>query len=161
MKTPVLLTIACNVLLGLTSYGQTVPATSAAGPGPLFPKGERAPEANFTGPVYVHTLVKNDPTFTCVSSSVQFEPGARSNWHQHPAGQILLVTDGVGYYQEKGQPIRLLRKGDVIQAQPGVEHWHGASPTQALTHIALNVNTEKGIVTWLQPVTDKEYNSYK
>jgi quercetin dioxygenase-like cupin family protein len=71
------------------------------------------------------------------------------------------VTDGLGYYQEKGQPIRLLRKGEVVQAQPGVEHWHGASPQQGMTHISLNVNTEKGIVDWGRAVTDQEYASYK
>lgn len=72
-----------------------------------------------------------------------------------------MITDGLGYYQEEGQPVRLLRKGEVIKAQPGVKHWHGASPKQSMTHIALNVNTEKGVVTWLQPVTDQEYNSYR
>jgi quercetin dioxygenase-like cupin family protein len=71
------------------------------------------------------------------------------------------VTEGVGYYQEKGQPIRRLRKGEVVQTQPGVEHWHGASPQQGMTHISLNVNTEKGIVDWGRAVTDQEYASYK
>ena len=135
-------------------------SSKPAAQGP-FPKGERAPAANFTGVVYVSLLVKDDPTFNCVSGNVTFEPGARSNWHTHPDGQILLVTDGLGYYQEKGQPIRLLHPGDVIKAQPGVLHWHGASPKQGMTHISLNVNTEKGIVTWLQPVSDQEYNSFK
>jgi len=150
------------LLLGFISKPQNPHNTSAAAPqNPVFPKGERAPAANFTGTVYVYPLVKDDATFNCTSSSVTFEPGARSNWHTHPAGQILMVTDGTGYYQEAGQPVRLLHKGDVVQAQPGVKHWHGASPKQALTHIALNVNTEKGVVTWLQPVTDAEYRSYK
>jgi quercetin dioxygenase-like cupin family protein len=135
-------------------------SSKPAAQGP-FPKGERAPAAYFTGVVYVSPLVKDDPTFTTVSSNVTFAPGARSHWHTHAAGQILLVTDGVGYYQEKGQPIRLLRKGEVVQAQPGVEHWHGASPKQGMTHISLNVNTEKGIVDWGRPVTDQEYNSFK
>jgi quercetin dioxygenase-like cupin family protein len=147
---------------GALLVGFTSPQTSAPlqGSGP-FPKGERAPAANFTGTVYMHLLVKDDPAFNCVSGNVTFEPGARSNWHTHAAGQILLITEGVGYYQEKGQPVRLLHKGDVIKALPGVEHWHGASPKQGMTHISLNVNTEKGIVTWLRPVTDQEYNSYR
>lgn len=155
------LTFALALGIGLTSFAQTtppVPARSFSGP---FPKGERAPATNFTGMVYVATLVKNDATFNCASSNVTFTPGARSHWHTHAAGQILLVTDGVGYYQEKGQPIRRLRKGDVVQAQPGVEHWHGASPGQGMTHISLNVNTEKGIVDWGRAVTDQEYASYK
>lgn len=153
---------ALTLLVGFGPGHQT-PAPRPAQqpvPGP-FPTGERAPAANFTGTVYLYPLVKDDATFNCVSGSVTFEPGARSNWHTHPAGQILLVTNGTGYYQEAGQPIRLLHRGDVVRALPGVKHWHGASPKLAMTHIALNVNTEKGIVTWLQPVTDQEYNRYK
>ncbi|MBF9220632.1 (R)-mandelonitrile lyase [Hymenobacter ruricola] len=165
MNLTALLAAAALLAFRLPGQAQTRPkasalATDASTQGPVFPKEERAPAANFTGAVYVHPLVKDNATFNCVSS-VSFEPGARSHWHTHPAGQILLVTDGLGYYQEAGQPVRLLRKGDVIRAQPGVKHWHGASPRQALSHIALNVHTEKGVVTWLQPVTDQEYNSYK
>lgn len=155
------LTTALALGIGLTSFAQTAPIASA---GPLngpFPKGERGPAAWFTGAVYVHTLVKNDDTFNCASSNVTFMPGARSHWHKHAAGQILLVSEGVGYYQEKGQPIRRLRQGEVVQAPPGVEHWHGASPRQGMTHISLNVNTEKGIVDWGRAVTDQEYNSFR
>jgi quercetin dioxygenase-like cupin family protein len=155
------LTLVLALGIGLTSFAQTTPPAPAglfSGP---FPKGSRAPAANFTGVVYVSTLVKDALTFNCASSNVTFTPGARSHWHTHAAGQILLVTEGVGYYQEKGQPIRLLRKGEVVQAQPGVEHWHGASPQQGMTHISLNVNTEKGIVDWGRAVTDQEYASYK
>jgi quercetin dioxygenase-like cupin family protein len=154
-------TTALVLGIGLTSFAQPTPP-APAGPfsGP-FPKGNQAPAANFTGVVYVATLVKDDPTFNCASSNVTFTPGARSHWHTHAAGQILLVTDGLGYYQEKGQPIRLLRKGEVVQAHPGVEHWHGASPKLGMTHISLNVNTEKGVVDWGRAVTDQEYASYK
>ena len=155
------LTTALALGIGLTSFAQTTPKAPTGPLGGPFPKGERAPAATFTGTVYVHTLVKNDSTFNCVSSNVTFSPGARSHWHKHAAGQILLVTEGVGYYQEKDQPIRLLRKGEVVQAQPGVEHWHGASPKQGMTHIALNLNTEKGIVDWGRAVTDQEYNRFK
>jgi hypothetical protein len=106
------LTFVLALGIGLISFAQTTPP-APAGPfsGP-FPKGSRAPAANFTGVVYVATLVKNDDTFNCASSNVTFTPGARSHWHTHAAGQILLVTEGVGYYQEKGQPIRRLRKGE-------------------------------------------------
>jgi quercetin dioxygenase-like cupin family protein len=166
MKRTFLTIATLAVGLGLLAHAQTSPPALAAGKsaaakGFIFPKGERGPATNFTGVVYVHPLVKDDATFTCVSSSVSFSPGARSNWHTHPAGQILMITDGVGYYQEEGQPIRRLRKGEVVQAQPGVNHWHGASPKQGMTHIALNVNTEKGIVKWGRPVTDQEYSSGK
>ena len=127
----------------------------------IFPKGERAPDDYFAGIVWIKMLVPNDPTLNCQMANVVFEPGARNNWHIHPGGQILIVTDGIGYYQEKAKPIQLIRKGDVINIPPDVEHWHGASHDSKFTHIAVNLNTQKGIVVWLERVTDKEYNSYK
>ncbi|RSK46375.1 (R)-mandelonitrile lyase [Hymenobacter perfusus] len=166
MKKNILTAAALAALVGLAGCSQPAPpaateavATPAAGA--VFPQGDRAPAENFTGTVYLHPLVKEDSVFNCVSGSVTFTPGARSNWHTHPDGQILMIINGLGYYQEKGQPVRLLREGEVVQCQPGVEHWHGASPKQAMTHISLNVNTEKGIINWLKPVTDQEYNAYK
>ncbi|SRR5258706_9500642 len=127
----------------------------------IFPKGEKASPDYFTGTAWVKILVQDDSTFSCSIGNVTFEPGARNNWHTHPGGQILIVTDGTGYYQEKGESIQLLRKGDVIKILPNVEHWHGASPGSELTHIAISTNTQKGIVEWLQRVTDEEYNSFK
>jgi len=123
----------------------------------IFPKGEKATQ-NFTGNAWVKTLVANDDTLTTIISNVEFEAGARNYWHTHPAGQVLICTAGTGFYQEKGKPIQTLHAGDVVKIQPGTEHWHGASPTSSFTHIAINVNTEKGVVNWLKPVTDEEYN---
>ena len=74
-------------------------------------------------------------------------------------GQILLVTDGTGYYQEKGKPAQLLNKGDIVKVPPDTEHWHGAAPDKELIHIAISLSTDKGSVVWLQPVTDEEYNN--
>ena len=127
----------------------------------IFPKGERAPADYFIGTVWVKMLLPNDPALNCQMANVVFEPGARNNWHTHPGGQILIVTDGIGYYQEKGKPIQLIQKGDVISISPGVEHWHGASHDSEFTHIAVNPNTQKGIVLWLERVTDEEYNNFK
>jgi quercetin dioxygenase-like cupin family protein len=127
----------------------------------IFPKGERAPVDYFTGTVWVKMLVRNDPNLNCQIGNVIFEPGARNNWHTHPGGQILIATDGIGYYQEKGKPIQLFRKGDVVNIPPDIVHWHGASPDSEFTHIAINPNTQKGIVVWLERVTDEEYNSFK
>jgi quercetin dioxygenase-like cupin family protein len=127
----------------------------------IFPKGDKAPPDYFTGTTWVKMLVPNDDTFNCQIGNVTFEPGARNNWHTHPGGQILIATDGIGYYQEKGKPIQLLHKGDVVKILPDVVHWHGASPDSEFTHIAVNTNTQKGIVEWLQRVTDEEYNSFK
>ena len=125
----------------------------------IFPKGGRAPADYFTGNVWLKMLAPNDDTFNCQVGNVTFEPGARNHWHSHPAGQILIVTNGIGYYQEKGMPVQIISKGDVIKILPGVVHWHGASHANEMTHIALSTNTQKGIVEWLQPVTDEEYNS--
>ena len=127
----------------------------------IFPKGERAPADYFTGVVWVKMLVPNDSTLNCQIVNVVFEQGARNNWHTHPGGQILIVTNGVGYYQEKSKPIQLIKKGDMVNILPDVEHWHGASHDSEFTHIAVNPNTQKGIVSWLERVTDEEYNSIK
>jgi quercetin dioxygenase-like cupin family protein len=127
----------------------------------IFPKGEKAPADYFTGIAWVQLLVPNDPALHCQIGNVVFEPGARNNWHTHPGGQILIVTDGIGYYQEKGKPIQLLHKGDVVNIPPDVEHWHGAAPGNGFTHLAINTNTQNGLVVWLQRVTDAEYNNFK
>jgi len=127
----------------------------------IFPKGDKAPDDYFTGIAWVKMLLPNDADLNCQIGNVVFEPGARNNWHTHPGGQILVATDGKGYYQEKGKPIQLLYKGDVVKILPDVVHWHGAAPDSEFTHIAINTNTIKGIVEWLQRVTDEEYNSFK
>lgn len=126
----------------------------------IFPLGKKTP-TNFTGTVWVQPLVPMDSTFNLVAGSVTFSPGARSYWHTHNAGQILLVTDGRGYTQEKGKPIRVIHKGEVIICPPHVEHWHGASRESPMTHVSLNPNADKGVVNWLRPVTDSEYNGPK
>jgi quercetin dioxygenase-like cupin family protein len=125
----------------------------------IFPKGEKGPAEHFTGNAWNAGLVANDSTYNTVIGNVYFEPGARSNWHTHPSGQILIITDGVGYYQEKGQPRRTIRKGDVIKCPPNVLHWHGASRDTGMEQLYILPKTEKGIVQWLQPVTDEEYST--
>jgi quercetin dioxygenase-like cupin family protein len=103
-------------------------------------------------------FVNSDSLFNTSIGNVTFEPKARTNWHKHPGGQILLVTEGGGYYQEKGKPALRIQKGDVVKIPPGTEHWHGASPDSGLTHIAISLNTDKGEAVWLKPVTNEEYN---
>ena len=124
----------------------------------LFPKGEKASPDYFTGNTWVTTLVAANDGLNTVIGNVTFDAGARNNWHTHPGGQILLATDGVGCYQEKGKPIQTLHKGDVVKIAPDVIHWHGASPGNAFTHIAINPNIQNGIVDWMERVTDEEYN---
>ena len=127
----------------------------------IFPKGEKASPDYFTGAVWVHILVPHNDQLHFMSSHVTFEAGARNNWHTHPGGQVLIATGGVGYYQEESKSIQLLNKGDVVTIMPNVKHWHGASSDSEFTHIAVNMNTQNGIVEWLERVTDEEYNSYK
>ena len=123
----------------------------------IFPKGEKGPAENFTGNAWNTGLVANDTTYNTVVGNVYFEPGARSNWHTHPSGQILIITDGVGYHQIKGQPRQTIRKGDVVKCPPNVMHWHGASLDTSMQQLYIVPNTEKGVVTWLQAVTSEEY----
>jgi quercetin dioxygenase-like cupin family protein len=127
----------------------------------IFLKGEKGLSENFTGNAWNTPLVTNDSTYNTVIGNVYFEPGARSNWHRHPSGQILIITDGVGYHQIKGQPKQTIRKGDVVKCPPNVMHWHGASRDTGMQQLYILPKTEKGIVTWLQKVTDEEYSNTK
>ncbi|MEO5684511.1 MAG: cupin domain-containing protein [Chitinophagaceae bacterium] len=127
----------------------------------IFLKEEKGPAENFTGNAWNTGLVANDTTYNTVVGNVYFEPGARSNWHTHPSGQILIITDGVGFHQIKGQPKQTIRKGDVVKCPPNTMHWHGASPDTGMQQLYILPKREKGIVTWLQKVTDQEYNSSK
>ena len=125
----------------------------------VFPKGEKAPAENFTGTVWVKPLVPRSANNDYTIGSVTFEPGARSNWHVHPAGQILLITEGRGLYQEKGKPVKTISKGEVIVCDADIEHWHGASPESSMSHLAVtNYKNDVGVV-WLNPVTNEEYKS--
>ncbi|QMW05247.1 cupin domain-containing protein [Spirosoma foliorum] len=108
----------------------------------------------FSGNVYVKPLVVADTITNCSITDVYFEPGVINNWHTHPSNQILLVKEGVCYYQEEGQPLQKFQAGEVINVLPGIKHWHGASPDGRMIHTAININTEKGVVTWLEPVAD-------
>jgi len=132
-------------------------ATEKRNEGTVFPKGDRAPADYFTGMVYLQMLAQKTGGNDYTIGSVTFEPGARSNWHTHPAGQTLIVIDGKGLYQEKGKLIKTINKGETIVCDPDVEHWHGASPESQMTHIAITNDKGNGNVVWLQPVTDEEY----
>jgi quercetin dioxygenase-like cupin family protein len=126
---------------------------------PIFPLGNRAPADYFTGNAWVNILVPKDETGTYAIGNIVFEPGCRNNWHTHPAGQILLITDGIGLYQEKGKEARLLQKGDFVIIPANIEHWHGATKDNSFTHIAVTNFGTEGTVNWLAPVTEEEYLS--
>ncbi len=125
----------------------------------IFQKGEKASSEYFTGIVWLNMLVQKDTNNNYSVADVKFDPGAKTNWHTHPAGQVLLVTEGEGYYQEKGKPARKLSKGDVVIIPANVEHWHGAAHNSSFTHIAITNYKDNVNVVWLKPVTDEEYVS--
>ena len=127
----------------------------------IFPKGQKITDEHFIGTAWVETLVPMDSTNNCQVANVTFEPGARNNWHKHPGGQVLLVTGGIGYYQEEGKLARMIQEGDVVKINPNVKHWHGAKSDRWLVHIAIITNPQKGDAEWLEPVTDKEYYNLK
>ena len=112
----------------------------------------------FTGAVQVQELFPADDPSRTSGGKVTFEPGARSAWHTHPLGQILIVTDGTGWVQQWGGPIEEIRKGDVIWIPPGVKHWHGATPTTAMTHIAIQEQLNGKAVEWTEKVSDEQYH---
>jgi quercetin dioxygenase-like cupin family protein len=117
----------------------------------------RGPAEYFTG------QVRLDPLFTAAEparvacASVTFEPGARTAWHTHPLGQTLVVTAGLGWTQCEGGPIVEIRPGDVIWCPPNHRHWHGASPTTAMTHIAIQEALNGSFISWMERVTDEQY----
>jgi len=111
----------------------------------------------FTGSVRVQSLFDPAEPSRTSGGSVTFQPGARSAWHTHPLGQILIVTDGVGWIQQWGGPVQVIRTGDVVRIPAGVKHWHGATPTTAMTHIAVQESLNGVVVNWLEPVTNEQY----
>ena len=112
---------------------------------------------------YFTGVVRIDPLFTApdparaVGASVTFEPGARTAWHSHPLGQTLIVTAGCGRVQRRGGPIEEIRPGDVIWFSPGEKHWHGAAPTTAMTHIAIQEQLNGKTADWMEKVSDEQY----
>lgn len=125
----------------------------------IFEQGEINPYGKFfTGQTYLTMLSGKDDVFNAPIGNVTFEPQARTNWHKHSGGQILLVLSGEGRYQERGKPAQIIRKGDVVRIAPNVEHWHGAAPDSWMTHISVETNVPNNQTTWLEPITDDEYD---
>lgn len=125
----------------------------------IFPQGEKLPEQfsrYFIGQAYLSTLTENNELHVPVSN-VTFEPGCRNNWHSHSGGQLLIVTAGRGYYQEKGKAARELLPGDVVAIAPDTVHWHGAAPDSWFSHLAIECNPDTNANTWLEAVDDEQY----
>jgi len=111
----------------------------------------------FTGVVRIENPFKGESPARVAGAVVTFEPGARTAWHTHPLGQTLIVTAGVGWAQRVGGPVEEIRSGDVIWFSPGEKHWHGATPTSGMTHIAVQENLDGKVVDWMEHVTDEQY----
>ena len=117
----------------------------------------KGPVEYFTGTVRIDPLNEAPPPARVVAARVTFEPGARTAWHTHPVGQTLVVTDGCGRAQSLGGPIEEIRPGDVVWFSPGEKHWHGAAPTSAMTHIAIQEQLDGKAADWMEYVTDEQY----
>ena len=117
----------------------------------------KGPEEYFTGTVRVDPLFDASDPARGRGASVTFEPGARTAWHTHPLGQTLIVTSGAGRVQKSGGPVEEIRPGDVVWIEPGEKHWHGASPTVAMTHIAIQEALNGKVVAWMEKVSDEQY----
>jgi quercetin dioxygenase-like cupin family protein len=162
-------TIMSLFMLVANGAGQTVSASGASQAAPVQNsqtiritrseslQSNKGAAQYFTGSVQVQQLFPaHDPSRTS-GGKVTFEPGARSAWHTHPLGQILIVTEGTGWIQHWGGPIEEIRKGDVVWIPAGVKHWHGATPNTAMTHIAIQEQLNGKAVEWMEKVTDEQY----
>jgi quercetin dioxygenase-like cupin family protein len=127
------------------------PKLLAANPGPLD---------FFTGTVQVTPVMQGEDPSSMTCGCVTFDPYARSAWHTHPKGQLLIVTAGAGFVQEWNKPVQKIKQGDVVWTPPGVKHWHGAQPTSSLTHLAIQELVNGKNVEWLEKVTDEQYNNH-
>jgi quercetin dioxygenase-like cupin family protein len=120
-------------------------------------QSSRGPAEWFTGNVKIEPLFEAPEPARVRGASVTFEPGARTAWHTHPLGQTLIVTVGVGWAQRDGGPIEEIRLGDVVWFAPNEKHWHGATPTSAMTHIAIQEALDGKVVEWMEQVSAEQY----
>ena len=120
----------------------------------------KIPNTYMTGDVFYKKQTSDIHPENTVIKDVAFEPGARSNWHRNVSLQLIIATEGVGYYQERGGKINLIKKGHVITVLPEVDHWYGATPESSYSHIAIYTEIDKGHGEWLESVSDEEYLSF-
>jgi 4-carboxymuconolactone decarboxylase len=167
---------ALSLSLLAWAFGQSNPAggVSAAGAAPSAPAEDsqiikitrrgsqpsrEGPAENFTGAVRVDPLFQANPPARAYGAIVTFEPGARTAWHTHPLGQVLIVTSGTGRVERWGDPVDEIRQGDVVWIPPGQKHWHGAAPKTSMAHIAIGEQLEGQSVEWLEKVSDAQYGA--
>jgi quercetin dioxygenase-like cupin family protein len=117
----------------------------------------KGPADWFTGTVRIDPLFQANAPARAAGASVTFDPGGRTAWHTHPLGQTLVVTNGCGWAQREGGPVEEIRPGDAVWFPPGLKHWHGAAPTTAMTHIAIQEALDGKVVDWMEKVSDEQY----
>ena len=117
----------------------------------------KGPEDWFTGAVRIDPLFQPNDARRAAAALVTFEPGARTAWHTHPLGQTLIVTSGCGWVQREGGSVEEIHPGDLVWFEPNEKHWHGATPTTGMTHIAIQENLNGKVVDWMEKVTDDQY----
>ncbi len=151
-----------RILVSITAAAMMLSASSVARTQTVVRDGsveaEPGPAANFTGRVAVRMLTDPTPPGQAGTAMVSFSPGARSNWHTHPAGQTLYVTAGCGWTQEEGGAVARICRGDTVYVKPGVRHWHGATATTGMSHLAISETLDGKNVTWLAPVTAAQFS---
>jgi quercetin dioxygenase-like cupin family protein len=150
-------TLVAGMAMAIAAQAQTPPGQQISRAGSQA--SVAGPEQFFTGRVRVDPVWPANAHINASGGMVTFEPGARSAWHTHPAGQRLLVVSGVGLTQEWGKPIQEIRAGDTVWCPPGVKHWHGAAPTTAMSHLAVTVTLDGKNVEWMEKVSDEQYNA--
>lgn len=157
-KSLIILAIFC-ITMGVTSCNNKKDQfdNNTSTPNEIFSRGDKVTNTNFTGTVWLNNLAQADSINQNAVGSVTFQPGARTKWHSHPAGQIILALEGVGYYQEKGSPKIIVNKGDVIKCPADIPHWHGASKNTKFVQVAIT-GREKGETIWLEKVSETEYS---
>lgn len=116
------------------------------------------PEDWFTGAVRIDYLFQKEENTKAAGALVTFEPRARTAWHTHPAGQTIIIQSGLGWVQKEGGEIEIVQPGDVVYFEPNEKHWHGASPTKAMSHIAIQEEVNGEVVTWMEKVSDEQYS---
>jgi quercetin dioxygenase-like cupin family protein len=157
----VLSTLLYSASISGNGYAQTADTQAEPRITVTSPAAQRASEGaatTFTGSVHIQALFGVQEPSHNTGGLVTFQPGARSAWHTHPLGQVLIITDGEGWIQEWGKPRQTMHKGDVVQIPAGVKHWHGATATSSVTHIAIQEMSEGRNVDWLEKVSDAQYN---
>jgi quercetin dioxygenase-like cupin family protein len=161
LLTAITLSMALSMLAAAAPAEPRASIRAGAGQMEIYRGGSRpavdGPTANFTGAVRVLPVFDTNASSAVSAALVTFAPGARSAWHRHPKGQRLIVTEGVGWTQVAGGRVEEIRAGDVVWCPPGVRHWHGATPTNSMTHYAVQEAVDGTPVEWLEHVTEAQY----